>query len=248
MTVPTGAKIIKNKFTTRCFTCRQQVEAESGAAVLVPPNIKWAAHHVTCLPAPFEEADIPANITINVHHGPHRPVAPGHERCSICQHWQTDHVPTGCIGSFRGAGSCACNGFITPTVHTLNTSTSNSITIPTSQTPFAPVISFTPPDEDEPPEAYLLKMGRGTTPRLVVFAGPMGGTHVSLWTVLGKHGLSPERPPDCTIAIFVGANLKGNYRPQPHDFIMGPRSSEEEYTAAKEAFVMWLLNEGITLS
>lgn len=59
MTLPQGGKAITNRFAGRCQTCRQQVEVDQGAALRDDINhTKWATFHLTCLPAPYEQADV----------------------------------------------------------------------------------------------------------------------------------------------------------------------------------------------
>lgn len=254
MTVPADAKIIRNKFGTKCFACKSTLDGEAGAAILLTGDIRWRAYHTTCLPPPFEVADIPANVTIG--HGPRHPTTnPAHARCATCSHWQADHTNiTGvvnCIGHFRGAPGCTCTGYVDPTTLTVQplgagyAITTNTITIPTSQ------VSFTPPEDDDTlPEAYALKRGRGTTARLVIFAGPMKPHYdwVSVATVISAHGLTPSNPPDCTIVCYVGADGKRDYSPQPEDFVMGPHTSVDDYRQAKSALAAWLLEKGITFA
>jgi len=115
VTVPTGAKIIRNKYSAKCHAGDGMVGGEDGVAILdVNITGKWATFHKACLPLPYEEADIPATVTVGSHPLLHRkgPVAPGHERCKTCSHWALDHTASNCTGSFRSAGGCTCTLFV----------------------------------------------------------------------------------------------------------------------------------------
>lgn len=251
MSIPTGAKIIKNKYPARCRDGDGMVPAEDGVAIL-DPNIstKWSTFHLACLPAPYEEADVPASITLTVPYRHKGPAAPGHERCGVCSHWAQDHTASGCTGSFRSAGACTCTAFaVAATVHTINSLNAGLISQATASATigggYAAVAQAT-----QPGIAQSLNIPSDDTSfRLVVFYGNIksaydGQVHfVGANTVLDLHGITVNeryRIP----SEFVSEDAKRLYRPRAGDYIIGPRYQTREYAAASLALRARLEQEG----
>lgn len=246
MTVPQGAKIIRNKYSAKCHVGDGMVRPEDGAAILdVNITGKWATFHIACLPAPYEKDDVPAEVHASLPFGARRynqqSSDPQHQRCKVCSHWLSDHpTATTCTGHFRGTPACTCTGFVSPVATTVATTNPLAGSTP-PPTPKVGVLSG----------ALALKQGRGTVQRIIVFSGPIhsasdGQVHyVSADNVIALHGISLTHPPDCTV-LFFGPDDKRNYQPGPKDFVIGPRYTSAEYDEAAQALAVWLVQEGIT--
>ena len=252
MTVPTGAKIIRNKYSAKCHAGDGMVGADSGVAIL-DANItgRWTTFHLPCMPGPYELADVPVTVSIGTARNHNAsPITPGHERCATCKHWAQDHTASHCTGSFNSAGGCTCTVYVPLPVAT---TTAATLTVPpTTGVATVNVGGYGAVAVNTQPGTTY----QGAVPvddtsfRLVVFYGMVksaldGESHfVSANTVLDLHRITMlER---ARIPIEMVANdAKQLYRPRSGDYIIGPRYEPAEYAAASMSLGLRLEKEGI---
>lgn len=266
MTVPAGARIIANKFETRCKCgCKTLVPTGVGAAIL-DPNInggKWATFQPEHLPSPYERDDIhAAQGNGSGWHG-HRkyrgPVTPEHQRCASasCAHWRLDHVGSApavqCIGSFNGA-QCNCTQFIEPSVVVGSTPPRTLTFVPKSQAEIDAEIKA----RNDFEMAQIIKSAEAlaTTmtiaPTIVCFYGPIksasdGQQHfVYPQDIAHLHGIDADIMA-ATRVQFVSPEQKRTWRPPTLGdvFIIGPHFTPDEYEQAKNSLHNWLEEKGI---
>lgn len=273
MTVPQGAKIIRNRFDSRCKCgCKSLVPTGVGAAIL-DPNVnggKWATFQPEHLPSPYEEDDIPDGVHLTGTFGHRRytgPVTPEHQRCAnpSCGHWRVDHGMAGCVGRpFPGApvSTCTCPGFVEPSVVTTYPA---PFLAPAVQRTATHLATLTPAQvqaeidkrierekEQTLRDAISLAPTTGVAPTIVCFYGPIksasdGQQHFIYPQDLAHlHGIDTDTM-SATRVLFVSPEQKQAWRPPTVGdyYVIGPHFTKDEYDQAKAALHEWLEEKGV---